>query len=81
MRSSEYSGKNLNKLNKVKRRKINWIKVLTDLNNDTMYKHCMDLFSKLRKGKSMSLNRCAYYTLRHFYSTNSIEDTVRKLGL
>lgn len=69
------------KLVKVKRRKVNWLKVLFDLQDQSMTDYCHVLFKKLRHGKSMSLNRCAYNTIRHFYSTTTIDETVRKLGL
>lgn len=69
------------KLVKVKRKRVNWIKVLTDLNDEAMLSYYFKISSKLHKGRSVSFNRAAYSTIRHFYSTTTIDQTMEKLGL
>lgn len=69
------------KLLKVKRKRVDWVHVLNDLDNEAMLSHFYMLVSSLHHGRSISMNRCAYNTIRHFYSTTTIEDTLEKLGL
>ena len=66
---------------KVKRNSVNWLKVLSQLNNVECEKYFFVLCRKLHKGKPISANRAAYATLKHYYSTTTIQDVVRKIGL
>ena len=63
------------------RRRVKWVNVLAKLDNSDMYDYFFSLISKLRKGKTMSCNRAAYYTLKHFYSTTTIDALCGKLGI
>lgn len=69
------------KLVKVNRRRVNWTKVLDDLHDEAMLSYFYRLATTIRHGRSISLNRCAYNTIRRFYSTTAIDDTLEKLGL
>lgn len=66
---------------KLKRNSVNWLKVLSQLNNVEYEKYFFALCRKLHKGKPISANRAAYATLKHFYSTTTIKELVMKIGL
>lgn len=63
------------------RKRIDWFKTLMEMNDSNLNQKFFYLFSKLRKGKSMSSNRCAYYVLKNYYSTTTIDQLVEKVGL
>lgn len=66
---------------KVKRIRVNWLKVLSQLDNRVYEEYYFSLLRKLHRGRNISSNRCAYATLKHFYSTTTINELVRKIGL
>lgn len=73
-----------NKLKKVRRRKINWFNVLNKIDNPDYFKYFFKLLHRwrpTRRSTSLSFNRCAYNTLKHFYSTTTAVELVEKLGL
>lgn len=63
------------------RGKYNWIQIIHQLNNKGIENTYFALLQKTKRGKSMSANRCAYYALKSWYSTTTIVELVRKLGL
>lgn len=66
---------------KVRREKVNWFKVLIDQHNIVFDEYFFNLIGKLHRGKRISNQRAAYSTLKHFYSTTTIADLKRKLGI
>lgn len=64
---------------KVRRGHVNWIYFLNKVGNEEMFRYFFRLIQKLRKGKSMSSNRAAYNTLKHFYSTTTIAELYEKV--
>lgn len=76
--------KDFNKLKKVRRKKINWFNELNKLDNPEYFKYFFKLLHRwrpTRRSTSLSFNRCAYNTLKHFYSTTTIDELKRKLEL
>ena len=63
------------------RKRVNWYKELIKLDDPDLFSQFFDLFKKLRHGKSMSINRCAYYVLKSYYSTTTIGQLCEKLGI
>lgn len=64
------------------RKRISWLDALVKVVDDEKKKYFFELFYKNQKnGKRMSANRCAYYTLKHFCSTTTIDELCEKLGL
>lgn len=66
------------------RGKYNWVQILHSLNNKAIEQTYFRILNKLvpnKKGHCMSANRCAYYALKTWYSTTTIAELVRKLGL
>ena len=63
------------------RRRVKWTKILFDLENEELNREFFSLYSKLRRGKCMSANRCAYYVLKNYYSTTTIAQLCEKLGI
>lgn len=63
------------------RRRVDWYQIMCDLDNQEVYQLFFPLFCKLRKGKSMSKNRCAYNALKNYYSTTTIAELCEKLGV
>ena len=61
--------------------RFSWYRYLMDHGTLIQIDYFFHLLKKLRKGKTMSQNRCAYYTLRHFHSTTTIAELVDKLGI
>ena len=66
---------------KVKRKRIDWFAVLNSLDRQEYNSYFFNLLKKLRRGKYMSVNRCAYCTLKHFYSTTTITELAKKVGV
>lgn len=70
---------------KVKRVHVNWWKVLNGLDNPEIFSYFGKLVCKLKphikRGHHMSMNRCAYYALKHYYSTTTVDELCRKLGI
>lgn len=63
------------------RKRINWYRELIKLDDPVLFDKFFKLFKKLRHGKSMSINRCSYYVLKDYYSTTTIDQLCRKLGI
>lgn len=63
------------------RQRVNWVKILHKLDRKDLTDHFFILISKKHKGKSISSNRAAYATLKKYYSTTTIADLVKKLGV
>ena len=74
-----------NKLVKVKRDRINWVNVLHAQDSNVMLDYYFKLISKKhpfsRRGGSISCNRAAYNTLRHFYSTTTVKELAKRLSV
>ena len=68
-------------MSKVKRQRINWVNVLGSLDSDVLNRKFFALVSKLHGGKHISCNRAAYCVLKSHYSTTTISELVRKVGL
>ena len=66
---------------KVKRKRVNWVKVLHSLNDPMLFDYFFAIQGRLHRGRFISANRCAYSTLKHHYSTTTINELVEKLGL
>ena len=65
---------------KVRRKRVNWLHELINLGNSELEREFILRLSKLRRGKSMSARRCAYYTLKKYYSTTTIAELLEKLN-
>ena len=63
------------------RRRVDWLFVLNKNGTDEMFLYFFYLLSKLHGGKHISSNRAAYSTLKHYYSTTTISELCRKLGI
>lgn len=63
------------------RKRINWLDVLNKINDPELMNYFFRIFQKTRRGKSMSARRCAYYALKHWYSTTTIDQLVKVLAL
>lgn len=63
------------------RRRVDWLNVLMNLDSDYLLAEFQRRFRILRRGKYMSSNRCAYYVLKDYYSTTTIEELCSKLGV
>ena len=66
---------------KVRRVRVNWVKVLNSLDQKELNDYFFHKLSILHRGKFLSSNRVAYSTLKHFYSTTTIAELREKLGL
>lgn len=70
---------------KVKRKCVYWFDVLVKLNNPEMnnYFHELTLrfYNRKRCASHLSYNRIAYYTLKHYYSTTTVDELCQKLGI
>lgn len=66
---------------KVSRKYVDWLQIMFDLNRYELNSYCRDLFNRKKSGKHLSLRRCAYYTLKHYYSTTTIGELCEKLGV
>lgn len=72
----------MKKVSKVKRQRVNWINILSKQDPDEMNRYFFKLMSRLHKsikGRTMSCNRAAYCTLKHFYSTTTIKELLSKV--
>lgn len=71
-------------MGKVKRKRVDWFSVLVFLNNPDMndYFHELTLrfYDRKRCAPHLSYNRIAYYTLKHYYSTTTVDELCQKLG-
>ena len=63
------------------RKRVNWFNLLQELDNPELLDHFFVLARKLRHGKYMSGNRCAYNVLKNYYSTTTIDELCEKLGI
>lgn len=70
-----------NEVVKVKRRSINWWKVLQSQEDPQLFKHFVKLQGRLYRGRPLSFKRCAYYALKSYYSTTTTAELAEKLGL
>ena len=61
------------------RGKYNWLQIMNKINNVEIFNSYFSLLRSLRRGKSMSANRCAYYALKSYYSTTTIAELVKKV--
>lgn len=70
---------------KVKRKRIDWFSVLLNLKNSEMYSYFHELthrfYDRKRCAPHLSYNRIAYYTLKHYYSTTTVDELCHKLGI
>lgn len=69
------------KLIKVRRKRYNWVKILHSIDCKDFNDYFFKKLSILHSGKFVSANRIAYSTLKHFYSTTTIDELVKVLGL
>ena len=63
------------------RKRINWFNLLQIYGTPELMDQFFSLSRKLRKGKYMSGNRCAYNVLKSYYSTTTIDELLEKMGL
>lgn len=68
-----------NMKDKVRRKRVNWLHELINLGNPELERQFILRLGKLRRGKTMSARRCAFYTLKKYYSTTTIDDLWSKL--
>ena len=66
---------------KSSRKRVDWLVVLAQVLDEEKRNYFNDLFSRDYDGKRMSINRCAYNTLKHFYSTTTIDELCEKVGI
>lgn len=66
-----------NKVYKVKRPSVDWYQVLVDLEDSAINSRFLLYFNRHRH---ISFNRCAFYVLKSYYSTTSL-NRVRWLGV
>lgn len=64
---------------KVRRKRVNWIYYLHKVGNDEMFDRFFELIEKYRHGKHISSNRAAYYVLKSWYSTTTIDELYEKI--
>lgn len=64
---------------KVRRKHVNWFKIMVDLKNPDIEHQFIILQSRLIRGKCLSLKRCAYYALKKYYSTTTIDELLSKI--
>ena len=62
------------------RKRVNWFDILQKIGSPEMMDQFFSLSRKLRKGKYMSGNRCAYCVLKKYYSTTTIDELYTKIG-
>lgn len=63
------------------RKRVDWLKVLHKLDNPDIDKLFFHHLGILRYGKHFSSKRCAYYALKEYYSTTTIDQLLEKIGL
>lgn len=61
------------------RGKYNWLNIMNKINHNEIFALYFANLRSLRRGKSMSANRCAYYALKSYYSTTTIAELVEKV--
>lgn len=61
------------------RGRYNWINIMNKIGHPDIFHHYFANLQMLRRGRSMSANRCAYYALKSYYSTTTIEELVKKV--
>lgn len=70
---------------KLKRKHVQWFVVLKDRNdsklNSLFIKHLSKVYGNRTHHTHLSTNRCAYYALKEYYHTTSIDDLREVLGL
>lgn len=81
MRSNEYRVNFMENRKKVKRRRINWWKVLQEQDDPELCRLYVRLQKRLYRGRPLSFKRCSYYALKSYYSTTTIDELCEKLGL
>ena len=81
MRSEEITTMSKNLKDKVRRKHVDWLGELYRLNKVELYDDFFKRWRKLYRGKSLSERRCAYYTLKNYYHTTTIDDLIDKLGV
>lgn len=67
------------KCKKSLRKRIDWLQVMRSIKNEKVEKDFCLFSSRLIRGKSMSLRRCAYYALLKNYSTTTIDGLLEKI--
>lgn len=50
---------------KVRRKRVDWFKVMVDLGNPEIEHIFISFIGRLYRGKSLSKRRCAYYSLKN----------------
>lgn len=70
-----------NEVVKVKRKRVDWWKIVITSNDPDLIDHYFKLQSSLYCGRPLSKRRCAYNALRSYYSTTTIAELMEKLGL
>lgn len=64
---------------KVRRKRISWLKELERLGNPDLNHEFIQRLSLNFKHTHLSYNRCAYYVLKNYYHTTTIDELVGKL--
>ena len=78
MRSEEITTMSKSFMDKVKRKRINWVRVLLLHQDPQLERQFICRLSVLHRGKSFSTRRCAYYTLKNYYHTTTIDELKEK---
>lgn len=79
MRSEEIRTMSKKFKDKVRRKHVNWMSELKRLGNPDLFRSFFDYKCKLYRGKSLSDRRCAYYALKNYYHTTTINELQEKL--
>ena len=70
-------------LNKVRKKRVNWFLILQKVWDEDMKNHYFKLLTKhrpnRRRSDHLSQNRCAYNTLKHYYSTTTTKELLEKI--
>lgn len=66
---------------KVKKKRIDWYKVLLRSDNSQLHFLFCKKCGHLYKGRRLSNRRLAYYVLKSYYRTTTIDELAEKLGL
>ena len=66
---------------KVKRKHYDWYKALLNCNDPSVHYNFCFKCGHLYKGRRLSNRRLAYYVLKSYYHTTTIDELAEKLGL
>lgn len=64
-----------------KRKRIQWFQVMRSLQSSEVEHLFIEYIGVIYKGTQLSKNRCAYYALKKYYHTTTINELLQKLGI